>query len=111
MMIDSYFICKSPCKNSAILKRTEPGHVILSEFSRPICGEKVIESLLLDFETCSITTIDDVGYVLDPWGFIWIDCDWKEITEEIYKKCKNNFKICEKVYKNTFFKENKEERE
>ena len=86
MTNDSYFICQSPHENSVILKRTEPGYVITTENTRPIPAEKIVESILIDFENKGITLIQDhIGIITDPWYYVWVDETWIEITERDYK--------------------------
>lgn len=105
MTSDSYFICKSHNENSVILKRTEPGYVVTTETTRPIPAEKIVESILIDFENKDITLIQDhIGIKTDPWYYIWVDRTWIEITERDYKNYKYDFKKCEKFYNEHFKK-------
>lgn len=112
-MTDSYFICKSPCENSAKLIRTEPGYIISSTLYRPINAEKIMEFIIIDFENENISFIEDhsVGVIIDPGYYIWVDQSWAKISRLDYTICKNNFKKCKELYKKHFLKRDKEERE
>jgi hypothetical protein len=99
MMTDSYFICQSPFENSAKLIRTEPGYIISSTLYRPINAEKIIESLIIDFENENVSFIGDhVGLIIDPGYYIWVDQSWTRISKLDYIICKNNFKKCKELY-------------